>query len=209
MFTLAIIAATVLVSWRAFNDQRLLGRLILWPPAVTRNRQYDRLLGYGFIHADWAAPAVQHDHPVVVRHAGRAGVLRVDFAGRLPAVLPVGDRGLDPADLHEAPARPELPQPGRVRRGLGGAVRRDPVRPVVEADHLPDPAADPGLPVRACCTWATASGWTGAAAATSTTARTCGGRPTACCSPCCCGPALPATSRAACWDRARPDGEQP
>ena len=54
MFTLAIIAATVLVSWRAFNDQRLLGRLILWPPAVTRNRQYDRLLGYGFIHADWA-----------------------------------------------------------------------------------------------------------------------------------------------------------
>lgn len=53
MFTLAIIAATVLVSWRAFNDQRLLGRLILWPPAVTRSRQYDRLLGYGFIHADW------------------------------------------------------------------------------------------------------------------------------------------------------------
>ena len=53
MFTLAIIAVTVLVSWRAFNDQRLLGRLILWPPAVTRNRQYDRLLGYGFVHADW------------------------------------------------------------------------------------------------------------------------------------------------------------
>ena len=53
MFTLAIIAVTVLVSWRAFNDQRLLGRLILWPPALSRHRQYDRLLGYGFIHADW------------------------------------------------------------------------------------------------------------------------------------------------------------
>ena len=53
MFTLVIIAVTVLVSWRAFNDQRLLGRLILWPPAVERNRQYDRLVTYGFVHADW------------------------------------------------------------------------------------------------------------------------------------------------------------
>lgn len=51
--TLIIIAVTVLVSWRAFNDQALLGRLILWPPAVERNRQYDRLLTYGFVHADW------------------------------------------------------------------------------------------------------------------------------------------------------------
>ncbi|HOV96546.1 MAG TPA: rhomboid family intramembrane serine protease [Thermomonas sp.] len=51
--TLVLIAVTVLVSWRAFTDQRLLGRLILWPPAVQRNRQYDRLLTYGFVHADW------------------------------------------------------------------------------------------------------------------------------------------------------------
>jgi membrane associated rhomboid family serine protease len=29
-------------------------RLILWPPAVQRQRQYERLLTYGFIHADWA-----------------------------------------------------------------------------------------------------------------------------------------------------------
>lgn len=29
MLTYVIIAVTVLVSWRAFNDQRLLGRLIL------------------------------------------------------------------------------------------------------------------------------------------------------------------------------------
>lgn len=52
-FTLVIIAITVLVSWRSFSDQRLLARLILWPPAVQRNRQYDRLLTYGFVHADW------------------------------------------------------------------------------------------------------------------------------------------------------------
>ena len=51
--TLAIVAITVLVSWRAFGDRRLLERLILWPPAVERGRQYDRLLGYGFVHADW------------------------------------------------------------------------------------------------------------------------------------------------------------
>ena len=53
MFTYIIIAITVLVSWRGFSDQRLLARLILWPPAVQRNRQYDRLLTYGFVHADW------------------------------------------------------------------------------------------------------------------------------------------------------------
>lgn len=51
--TLAIIAVTVLVSWRAFNDRALLERMILWPPAVERRKQYDRLLGYGFVHADW------------------------------------------------------------------------------------------------------------------------------------------------------------
>ena len=51
--TLVIVAVTVLVSWRAFNDRTLLERLILWPPAVERLKQYDRLLGYGFVHADW------------------------------------------------------------------------------------------------------------------------------------------------------------
>ena len=51
--TLVIVAVTVLVSWRAFNDQRLLDRLILWPPAIERHRQYERLLTHGFIHADW------------------------------------------------------------------------------------------------------------------------------------------------------------
>ncbi|RMH94580.1 rhomboid family intramembrane serine protease [Lysobacter pythonis] len=51
--TIAIIVVTVLVSWRAFSDARLLDRLILWPPAISRYRQYDRLLTHGFIHADW------------------------------------------------------------------------------------------------------------------------------------------------------------
>jgi len=50
--TWILIGATVLVSWRAFGDRRLLDRLILWPPAVERQRQYERLLTHGFIHAD-------------------------------------------------------------------------------------------------------------------------------------------------------------
>jgi len=51
--TYMLIAITVLVSWLAFNNPRLLERLILWPPAIDRQRQYDRLLTHGFIHADW------------------------------------------------------------------------------------------------------------------------------------------------------------
>lgn len=51
--TLALIAVTVVVSWQAWDKPRLLDRLILWPPAVERQRQYDRLLTHGFIHADW------------------------------------------------------------------------------------------------------------------------------------------------------------
>lgn len=51
--TIVIVAITVLVSWLAFNNRALLERLILWPPAVERRKQYDRLLTHGFIHADW------------------------------------------------------------------------------------------------------------------------------------------------------------
>jgi len=48
-----IVAVTVLISWLAFNNPRLAERLILWPPAIDRGRQYDRLVTHGFIHADW------------------------------------------------------------------------------------------------------------------------------------------------------------
>lgn len=53
LVTFALIALTVLVSWQAFERPRLLDRLILWPPAIDRQRQYDRLLTHGFVHADW------------------------------------------------------------------------------------------------------------------------------------------------------------
>jgi membrane associated rhomboid family serine protease len=51
--TMALIAVTCVVSWLAFKNPKLMDRLILWPPAIQRQRQYDRLLGYGFIHADF------------------------------------------------------------------------------------------------------------------------------------------------------------
>jgi membrane associated rhomboid family serine protease len=52
--TLVLIGITVLVSWQAFEKPRLLDRLILWPPAIDRRKQYDRLVTHGFIHADWS-----------------------------------------------------------------------------------------------------------------------------------------------------------
>ena len=53
MLTLLLVGITVLVSWMAWQKPRLLDRLMLWPPAIDRQRQYDRLLTHGFIHADW------------------------------------------------------------------------------------------------------------------------------------------------------------
>lgn len=51
--TIAIIIVTVLVSWAGFNNDKLLQRLLLWPPAVSRGRQYDRFIGYGLVHGDF------------------------------------------------------------------------------------------------------------------------------------------------------------
>lgn len=51
--TIAIIVVTSLVSWAGFNNERLLQRLMLWPPAVTRGHQYDRFITYGLVHGDF------------------------------------------------------------------------------------------------------------------------------------------------------------
>ena len=51
--TLIIIVVTCLVSLAAFQNPRLLERLILWPPAISARGQYDRLVTSGFIHADF------------------------------------------------------------------------------------------------------------------------------------------------------------
>jgi membrane associated rhomboid family serine protease len=50
--TLIIIFATCAISFSAFKNEKLMSDLILWPPAISRGKQYYRLLTYGFIHAD-------------------------------------------------------------------------------------------------------------------------------------------------------------
>jgi len=47
-----IIAVTSLVSMLAFGNIGLIQKMILWPPAISRDRQYYRLVTYGLIHAD-------------------------------------------------------------------------------------------------------------------------------------------------------------
>jgi membrane associated rhomboid family serine protease len=37
----------------ALNNRRLMDDLILWPPAITRHREYHRLVTYGLVHADF------------------------------------------------------------------------------------------------------------------------------------------------------------
>lgn len=51
--TLVILAITCIVSFAAFSNRALLDRLLLWPPAIERRHQYDRLLTSGFVHADF------------------------------------------------------------------------------------------------------------------------------------------------------------
>jgi membrane associated rhomboid family serine protease len=50
--TIVIIAITCVVSFIAFDNQRLMGAMIFWPPAVTRNHDYSRFITYGFVHAN-------------------------------------------------------------------------------------------------------------------------------------------------------------
>lgn len=49
--TISLIIITVIVSMLAFNQQRIMNRLVFWGPAVGRG-QFDRFITYGFVHAD-------------------------------------------------------------------------------------------------------------------------------------------------------------
>jgi len=95
--TLVLVGLTTLVSWLAFNDRKLLDRLILWPPAIDRRHQYDRLVTHGFIHADW-----QHllfnmitlyffgrlVEQWFARHIGQAGFVLFYVSALVVAILP-------------------------------------------------------------------------------------------------------------------------
>lgn len=97
ILTLAIIAVTTVVSWRAFTDGRLMERLLLWPPAVERKHEYWRLLTYGLVHADF-----QHllfnmitlfffgrvMEGLYAQHLGSFGFLWFYLGGLLVSILP-------------------------------------------------------------------------------------------------------------------------
>ncbi len=51
-FTWLLIGVTCVVSFMAFRRPQLMQQLVLWPPAVTRQHQYWRLITSGFVHAD-------------------------------------------------------------------------------------------------------------------------------------------------------------
>lgn len=50
--TWLLIGITVLASWQAWEKPRLMERYLMWPPGVSRHREYDRLLTHGFLHQD-------------------------------------------------------------------------------------------------------------------------------------------------------------
>ena len=50
--TLIIIIITVIISFSAFSNQKIIDDLIFYPPAVTRQNQWYRFITCGLIHAD-------------------------------------------------------------------------------------------------------------------------------------------------------------
>lgn len=51
--TLAIVLLTSLISFSAFNNERLINDLIFYPPAITKRHQWYRFFSCGLIHADF------------------------------------------------------------------------------------------------------------------------------------------------------------
>lgn len=50
--TFLIIGVTCVISIMGFSNPALVSKLILWPPAITRGKEYWRLITCGLIHAD-------------------------------------------------------------------------------------------------------------------------------------------------------------
>ena len=110
--TLIIIAITCIVSYMAFNNRRLMEDLILWPPAITRQREYHRLVTYGVVHADFNHLLF---NMFTLYFFGRAmEPFFTDRLGyfRLRAVLPGRPGFLDPAHVSQESRQSCLSQPG-------------------------------------------------------------------------------------------------
>jgi membrane associated rhomboid family serine protease len=51
--TLVIIIITIILSFGAFSNQKMINDLVFWPPMIKQRHQYYRFISSGFIHADW------------------------------------------------------------------------------------------------------------------------------------------------------------
>ena len=51
--TLLIVVMTGILSYQAFENPRMRGRMLFIPDVINRMGEYDRFLTHGFIHADW------------------------------------------------------------------------------------------------------------------------------------------------------------
>ena len=51
--TIALIAANVIVSLLAMNNQEMLSKSLMWPYGVKRYNQFYRFITSGFVHADY------------------------------------------------------------------------------------------------------------------------------------------------------------
>lgn len=50
--TVGIIILTTIISFTAFNSEKIINDLIFWPPMIKNKHQYYRFITSGFIHAD-------------------------------------------------------------------------------------------------------------------------------------------------------------
>ncbi len=50
--TLILIIITVVISFTAFNNEKITNDLIFWPPMIKEKKQFYRFITSGFIHAD-------------------------------------------------------------------------------------------------------------------------------------------------------------
>ena len=127
--TLILIIVTVGVSLLAFRDAALMERLILWPPAVTRGKEYYRLISYGLIHADGAHLLFNMVtlyffgsvmEQVLVAYVGVAGYVGFYVGGLIVSILPSYLANKTNADYRSLGASGAVsddagvrPQPGR------------------------------------------------------------------------------------------------
>ncbi|MGB0372293.1 MAG: rhomboid family intramembrane serine protease [Opitutales bacterium] len=87
--TLLIIAATAGITAWAFYDRAILQRLLLDNFAITKGREYQRLISSGFIHADWIHFAFNmfsfYSFAGLVERSYGAGPLLIIYLGSIVA----------------------------------------------------------------------------------------------------------------------------